>query len=441
MRILFAENHLVFAETVTAEFLLDDDVVIAPSAKQAFECFTEGHPFDAVLVDFDLDGGSGTDLVARLRESEYDGLIVATSAKDEGNTELIRMGADVACNKLRFSSLRSLLKVLLRPVALETPNLERAAISLEGLSVGDAFGECFFGPEDWADGQIRSRTLAPSPWVYTDDTEMAIAITEQLAERGQIDQSALARAFVRRFAAEPDRGYGSGAVRLLQEFRQGIPWQQASSALFDGQGSMGNGGAMRAAPIGAFFAEDLLSVVREARTSAAVTHAHIEGQAGAVAVAAAAACVWRNKTRPNASGSHRFLPFVARLCPPGATRDGLLSAANLPDSTPPTEAAAVLGCGEKLLSADTVPFALWCAERNVNEFEQALWTTVEGLGDRDTTCAMVGGIVSATSPPPPRWVNAREPLRFEKPLASGRRSELRQRAQAWLWSLRAGKRK
>ena len=196
MRILFAENHLVFAETVTAEFLLDDDVVIAPSAKQTFECFTEGHPFDAVLVDFDLDGGSGTDLVARLRESEYDGLIVATSAKDEGNTELIRMGADVACNKLRFSSLRSLLKVLLRPPLLSRPpNLERAAISLEGLSVGDAFGECFFGPEDWANGQIRSRTLAPSPWVYTDDTEMAIAITEQLAERGQIDQSALARAF------------------------------------------------------------------------------------------------------------------------------------------------------------------------------------------------------------------------------------------------------
>ena len=233
--------------------------------------------------------------------------------------------------------------------------------------------------------------------------------------------------------------YGSGAVRLLQEFRQGHSLATGIERALRWAGFDGKRGRYEGRPYRCFFRRGPAvgrSRGEDLRRCDARTHRGTGWRSRSRS--RQAACVWRNKTRPNASGSHRFLPFVARLCPPGATRDGLLSAANLPDSTPPTEAAAVLGCGEKLLSADTVPFALWCAERNVNEFEQALWTTVEGLGDRDTTCAMVGGIVSATSPPPPRWVNAREPLRFEKPLASGRRSELRQRAQAWLWSLRAG---
>jgi hypothetical protein len=41
-----------------------------------------------------------------------------------------------------------------------------------------------------------------------------------------------------------------------------------------------------------------------------------------------------------------------------------------------------------------------------------LWNTVAGLGDRDTTCAIVGGIVSLVEGVtiPPRWMAAREGL-------------------------------
>ncbi len=40
-----------------------------------------------------------------------------------------------------------------------------------------------------------------------------------------------------------------------------------------------------------------------------------------------------------------------------------------------------------------MPFALWCAAHHLDDYESALWATVSGLGDRDTTCAIVGGIV------------------------------------------------
>jgi ADP-ribosylglycohydrolase len=57
-------------------------------------------------------------------------------------------------------------------------------------------------------------------------------------------------------------------------------------------------------------------------------------------------------------------------------------------------AARLLGSGLKGTAPDTVPFALWCAARHIDHYEQALWATVSGLGDRDTTCAIVGGVVA-----------------------------------------------
>ena len=48
-----------------------------------------------------------------------------------------------------------------------------------------------------------------------------------------------------------------------------------------------------------------------------------------------------------------------------------------------------------------------------DSYEEALWLTVSGLGDRDTTCAMVGGIVAlytGVKGIPAPWMQAREPL-------------------------------
>jgi ADP-ribosylglycohydrolase len=42
-----------------------------------------------------------------------------------------------------------------------------------------------------------------------------------------------------------------------------------------------------------------------------------------------------------------------------------------------------------------VPFALWCAGVHLGNYEEALWLAVEGLGDRDTICAITGGIVAS----------------------------------------------
>jgi ADP-ribosylglycohydrolase len=286
--------------------------------------------------------------------------------------------------------------------------LGRARLALDGLSVGDAFGERFFVNPAVVGGLIASRALPAAPWRYTDDTVMALGILEVLTQHGRIDQDALARAFARRYVAAPDRGYGGGAQRILTDISAGRPWREVSRAAFGGQGSMGNGGAMRVALVGAYFADDIGRVLGQARASAEVTHAHPDGQAGAVAVAVAAA--WAaDEDRGDAD---ELLIFVHAHTPPGPTRDGIARAMRLPADATPEVAAAELGSGVRVLSADTVPFALWCAARELDDFEAAMWTTVAGLGDRDTTCAIVGGMVAARDDAalPPAWVVRVEPL-------------------------------
>lgn len=283
---------------------------------------------------------------------------------------------------------------------------QRMQRSLDGLSVGDAFGERFFQPPDLLARLLEAREVPGAPpWGWTDDTAMALSVVEQLREAGTIDPGTLAARFARRYAAEPMRGYGGGAHDLLSKVSQGAPWKATAQALFDGQGSKGNGAAMRVAPLGAFFADEPLSrVVEEAHRSAAPTHAHPDAQAGAVAIAVAAACLAKQQRRAE------VWHHVLSLTPAGPTRDGLQRASRLGFDVSVSHAAEQLGAGQRVLSEDTVPFSLWCALRHHDDFVEALWTTVSGLGDRDTTCAIVGGLVALLDAPPRPWLESREPL-------------------------------
>jgi ADP-ribosylglycohydrolase len=285
--------------------------------------------------------------------------------------------------------------------------MSRARLSLVGLSVGDALGERFFVSSETVESLIHQRAIPAAPWRFTDDTVMAISIVEVLDDHGHIDQDALARLFAEKYARDPYRGYGGTAHDILEALVAREPWRDVSAAVFDGQGSMGNGGAMRAGPIGGYFADDLSAAARNAGLSAEVTHAHREGQAGAIAVAVAAA--WAASRRPAADLLRGVLCYV----PTGETHAGIARAAALSPADDVASAVSALGNGSRVLAIDTVPFALWCAARHLDNYEEALWTTVAGLGDRDTTCAIVGSIVALAvgdSSIPADWISSREPL-------------------------------
>lgn len=55
------------------------------------------------------------------------------------------------------------------------------------------------------------------------------------------------------------------------------------------------------------------------------------------------------------------------------------------------------------------------AARHADSYADALWATVARLGDRDTSCAVVGGIVALSAGResiPADWLRAREPIQI-----------------------------
>lgn len=287
-------------------------------------------------------------------------------------------------------------------------DLDLARLSLDGLSLGDCFGERFFGDSKEIVPRIVNRDLPSPPWPYTDDTEMALSVLEVLAAHGSVDQDDLATRFAKRMTVS--RGYGAGAYEILTGIREGGSWRRLARGGFNGMGSFGNGAAMRVAPLGAFFARSPREhLIEQAARSAEVTHAHPEGIAGAVAVAVAAADAWSHRDRPL---GRAYLQRVVDAVPRGYTHDAIQEAVDLSSDVGIVAAAKALGNGSGVTAPDTVPLCLWVTAHH-EDFVEAMWTTVAALGDRDTTCAIVGGILAprlGRKRLPQSWLEAREPI-------------------------------
>jgi ADP-ribosylglycohydrolase len=312
--------------------------------------------------------------------------------------------------------------------------LERSALALDGLSVGDALGETCFSQETWDAIQEDPRATTQGPWPWTDDSAMAIGIFEVLQEHGRIDQDALARRFAARYSAQPWRGYGAGAHRLLAEIAAGGAWRIAADAVFPG-GSFGNGSAMRIAPLAGYFAEDDFATIAEhARLSAEITHAHKEGVAGAIAAAVAGAYAWKNRDMRTDEGTKRgLIDAVLAQTPPSEVRKGIERAATFtfdlsiesdvrlldhgfavrPFDMAMEPVVRLLGNGSRISCQDTVPFCVWIAAKYLDDYQTAIVQTIRACGDIDTNCAIVGGIVSlgvGRSGIPADWLADREEL-------------------------------
>jgi ADP-ribosylglycohydrolase len=281
----------------------------------------------------------------------------------------------------------------------------RALASLRGLAVGDALGSQFFVPSNVP--LLKCRELPPGPWQWTDDTEMACSVVAVLAAHHRIDQDALAQSFATHH--DFDRGYGSAVNRMLRQVREGGDWRELAAALFNGQGSWGNGAAMRIAPLGAWYADDPEQATHQAEISAYPTHQHREAVVGAMAVAAAAALAAAPGGPPSPEA---LLDGVVALVPKSAVGAGLRRARDMLDYGDAGTVAAVLGCGRRTSAHDTVPFALWSAARALGDYERAFWTTAQVGGDVDTTCAIVGGVLGAgkAGMPPAEWTERTEAL-------------------------------
>jgi ADP-ribosylglycohydrolase len=336
-------------------------------------------------------------------------------------------------------SERRLLPVRPAPPAQPTPlgwdrRRESARGALLGTAIGDALGRPAEGhrPEVLRHRAEELREFQPWPGYWTgpvgtvtDDTQLTMCVASSiLATGGRVDPDDLARRFVEWLPV--GRGKGRTCVEAVVALGAGVPWWRS------GRHSAGNGAAMRTAPIGIALGPDVRALCEDAALSAVVTHAD------PMAVAAAIGHAW----------------LVARL------------AALAPDSVGPTElveelAAAVSviddgGAPERdwrhrpgktgtpvrladrlrevpgLLAADvedvfaylyngafvleTLPAALWCFLRHLDEPTDGVLTAVRRGHDADTVASMAAAYLGALHGPgafPETWTGAQLEFRSE----------------------------
>ena len=265
---------------------------------------------------------------------------------------------------------------------------DRFSGCLLGLAVGDALGGHFEAQDpEW----IRARYPAPAdlianppsaPWHYTDDTQMAIGVAEALLKDGAIVERSLCEAFVSNYDAS--RGYGRGARIILEALREGQDYKHWTNELFPG-GSYGNGAAMRVAPVGLFFHDDLDRVWEQARLSSLPTHVHPLGIEGAQLVATAVALC----ARGSGMDKTRLLDELRGRCKTDEFRSRLDQAASA--QTPDD----LLPMGNGIAAQDSAATAIACFALWSHSYEQTIANAILLGGDTDTIAAMAGGISGA----------------------------------------------
>ncbi|MDI7276969.1 MAG: ADP-ribosylglycohydrolase family protein [Anaerolineae bacterium] len=180
-----------------------------------------------------------------------------------------------------------------------TVTVERARGCLLGQAVGDALGAPVEGLSrdrilrhfgELRDYLEPDRALAgPArphpPGVYSDDTQQALLIAAVLAEARRFDPELARRRYVD--LARPMPGLARGAHRAMGgNFRAALArMADGCSTLQTGVPSAGNGAAMRAAPIGLWYAGDQAGLCRAAIEASLQTHADVRGISAAVAIA------------------------------------------------------------------------------------------------------------------------------------------------------------
>jgi poly(ADP-ribose) glycohydrolase ARH3 len=260
-----------------------------------------------------------------------------------------------------------------------------------GSAIGDAVGELAFRyPQKEL---LYSQVKQLHQLRYTDDTAMAIGIAESIIETKGIDQEDLGNRFRCNFNREPWRGYASGPPTVFSiKMQLGLTYSQAAQRLFNGTGSLGNGAAMRVAPVGLIFHHSP-HLYEQACETAQVTHAHPVGMDGA---AIQALCV-AQAVRLDSGDQFQVKGFIKGLMETARTKEIgnklRLVSQLLGEDVAPGE--AIVQLGRTVAVQESMPFSLYSFLRHPKSFEECLFCAVLHGGDRDTLGAMACAISGA----------------------------------------------
>jgi ADP-ribosylglycohydrolase len=288
--------------------------------------------------------------------------------------------------------------------------IKKKSAVLIASAVGDSLG-MQFETRNWNDpvilnwdgksyGSSDFHKLGPGQW--TDDTCMALALSNSLLTFKEnscnFDPAHVAGNYLKWYNGPNFRGAGQTTRRALDNLKNGMPWYQSGEV-----GALGNGTAMRVAPLGVFYKDEPSKLIKAARLDAIITHDSHEAQQGSIALAMAVSLLL------NGVKKEEILESIKRVLEPSRVLDNLnLITTNktIYDTIRNKEydrtldrnggnriiSQLILGNKYTVIEAVARAFYVFIA---THSFEEAMELAIRGGGDCDTIAAMVGALCGA----------------------------------------------
>ena len=283
---------------------------------------------------------------------------------------------------------------------------DRCIGCLLGTACGDILGA---GVEGWPASEIREafgevRDFSHSDrgfGCYTDDTQMTVALATSLVECGRVDAEHVSGKYAEFYQGW--RGYGGAAHRVMQVLREGADYRGTGRLQFP-DGSFGNGGAMRIAPVGLAYRHAAPEVLYQAVEDALVcTHVHPEAIDGAFIQAKTVAMA--ATTDPMDFDPQQVLGELHEASRTDIVQAKLeaLSAGLREDDN---DVFVIARVGNGIRASEAVAAASWAFLKYGETPEECIVRAVGFGGDTDTISAMAGALVGAlhgASWIPARW--------------------------------------
>jgi ADP-ribosylglycohydrolase len=215
---------------------------------------------------------------------------------------------------------------------------------------------------------------------FTDDTQMSIMVAESLIANGFSPEDLSAR-YLEWIETGVARGYGRTTFMAVTNIKNGVHWSETGVP-----GSYGNGTAMRAAPFGVFFRNDLKALIESVKIDSAITHRSDEAEAGALAIALATYFIVNDDEEDLVAKIDEYLPD-------SDVKKKLIWVDSMVGSSA-TPQEILKKTGSRADVRMTVPAVMYCYLK-FNNYQEAMETAIRAGGDTDTTAAIVGALFGA----------------------------------------------
>lgn len=237
---------------------------------------------------------------------------------------------------------------------------------------------------------------------YSDDSQLARELIQSYINCKRFEPEDYAERIRLIFAERRIIGWGQATKDAASRLNDGIPWDEAGTPA----PSAGNGSAMRAAPIGLFFFDNLHLLIQGALDQGRITHKDTRCSAGAVAISGAVALSlqrklsntkyfidtlsdWSGKIDPLFASEFRKLNEWIFLQPEEALTFILKAGINA-DYVDEDEWE---GITPYVISS--VMWSIYSFLRTPYDYWETICTAIRPGGDVDTTAAMAGAISGA----------------------------------------------